>query len=64
MKVHKEYNANIGSYTVYHLQDVSETENSADFIIDEKAEQKAPLMSDEMMEKLKFCFPQLLNDTN
>jgi len=31
------------------------------FITDDKAEQNAPLMSDEMMEKLKFQFPSIIN---
>lgn len=60
LKVHKEYNSNIGSYTVYHLQEVNEIGTAVDFVIDEKAEQNAPLMSDEMMEKLRFKFPAIV----
>lgn len=61
LKVHKTHDPNIGSYRVYHLQKVKEVELNDFFITDDKAEQNAPLMSDEMMEKLKFQFPSIIN---
>lgn len=40
-----------------NMQEINEREIAVDFIIDEEAERNAPLMSDEMMEKLRFKFP-------
>lgn len=61
LKVHREYDPNIGSYKIYHLQKVNETNLSEDFEIDDKeAEAAAPLLSEEMMEKLKFVFPNII----
>ena len=61
LKVHKEHDSNLGAYRVYHLQEVKETELNDFFPTDNEAEQNAPLMSDEMMEKLRFQFPSIVN---
>lgn len=64
LKYHTMYNSNLKPYLVYHLQWVKETELSKDFIdYNQEAEEQAPLMSDKMMEKLKMCFPIIMEDS-
>ena len=61
LKTHTAYNSNTGSYTVYHLQKVNEFPNNASFESDIQAEMQSPLPSEELMAKLRFSFPELLN---
>lgn len=63
LKQHKQFNESLGtSYTIFHLQRISETDLNADFESDIKAEMNAPLPSEELMNKLKFVFPNIIND--
>lgn len=62
IKVHLEYMEKFGKFTVYHLQGVSETAVNKTFEADIEAELRAPELSQEMMEKLKFSCPELLED--
>lgn len=60
LKMHTEYNKNIGSYMVYHLIRADEDNISDDFVLNINSEQEANVMSEEMFEKLKFKYPELL----
>lgn len=63
LKVHTEYQPNLGAYKVYQLQWVSEENLSPDFdITSQAAEEQAPLISDKMREKLSFSFPAIVGD--
>ena len=57
---HKQYCDGFGAYTVYHLQAVKETDLNADFESDIKGEMNAPLPSTELMNKLKFVIPEMI----
>lgn len=60
LKVHTAYNEKIGRYTVYHLQSVQDIPNNT-FNEDIEAEKNAPLPSEEIMAKLYFQFPEIMN---
>ena len=61
LKQHKHYDSNLNTaYTIYHLQMVSENNLSPDFNINIEEEMLAPLPSEELMDKLRFCYPEIL----
>ena len=63
LKQHKQYNENLGvAYTVFHLQSVKETDLNPDFESDIRAEMTAKLPSEELMNKLKFTFPEVISE--
>ena len=62
LKQHRQYNESLGTaYTIYHLQKINETALNADFESDIEAEMNAILPSQELMDKLKFSFPEILS---
>lgn len=65
LKQHKEFNQSLGvAYTIYHLQSISEVNVNPSFEMDIEQEKNAALPSEELMEKLRFCFPEIMKDGN
>lgn len=63
LKQHKEFNKNLGkAYTIFHLQNIKECELNADFESDIEAEMNAALPSEELMNKLRFSFPNIIEN--
>ena len=62
LKSHTTYDEKIGRYTVYHLQKVNEMPANEDYEDDISGEMKGPIASQEIMDQLKFNFPQIIDD--
>ena len=63
LKQHKQYNKELETaYTIYHLQHIKENDLKPDFESDINAEMNAALPSEELMNKLRFCFPGIIED--
>lgn len=62
LKQHREYNNNLGAYTIYHLQEIKETDLNEGFEENIEAEMVAPFPSEDLMNKLKFSFSEILDN--
>ena len=60
LKMHTQTSDNLGHYTIYHLQEIREVSNNSDFVSDIEGEMNAPLPSEELMTKLRFIMPEIL----
>lgn len=62
LKVHTANHTNLGHYTIYHLQKVNDNTLNPDFISNINAEKDVMVLSQELKDRLRVQFPELLEE--